>query len=117
MDHDLTPALSPTHLKFSEIDVLEDLLRDKRSPNTKRAYREDLNDFFRKLFMEDPTPQMVGQFLAMEHYEALRMVSRYKAILIKEELAEATVNRRLSEIRSLMTYARRAGQCEWGWKM
>lgn len=74
----ILPPLSPTALKISETDVLNDLLRDKRSPNTKRAYRKDLNDFFRKMFAENPTPEMVGLFLSMDRDEALHLVARYK---------------------------------------
>ncbi|BDM82925.1 tyrosine-type recombinase/integrase [Acaryochloris marina] len=114
MELDAIPTPPASALKILENDVLSDLLRDKRSPSTRRAYRKDLTDFFRKMFAEDPTPEMVGLFLGMDRHEALQLVARYKGILIELELAEATVNRRLSALRSLVSYARRAGQCTWG---
>lgn len=114
MELDAIPTPPASALKIPQSDVLGDLLRDKRSPSTRRAYRKDLTDFFRKMFTEDPTPEMVGLFLGMDRHEALQLVARYKGILIELELAEATVNRRLSSLRSLVSYARRAGQCAWG---
>lgn len=39
----------------SEPDVVAQLIAQKRSPNTKRAYLKDLKDFFRVTVGEEPT--------------------------------------------------------------
>ena len=43
-------------------DLLAQLLSDKRSPNTRRAYAKDLRDFFHTIADADPTPEMVTYF-------------------------------------------------------
>ena len=97
----------------TEVDVLAALLADKRSENTKRAYAQDLQDFFLITVEQQPTPALVSQFLQLGRFEAISLVLRYKATLIERGLAESTVNRRLAAIKSLVNYARRVGKCDW----
>lgn len=94
-------------------DIMERLLADKRSDNTKRAYTKDLKDFFRFATGREPNPENVLAFLRLTRVDARDLVLAYKAALIGRGLAEATVNRRLSAIRSLVNYAYEAGQCDW----
>lgn len=100
-------------LKTEEADILQELLRDKRSPNTRRAYERDLKDFFLTIASAEPTQQLVSEFLQLERFTAIALVLKYKACLIDKGLAEATVNRRLSAIRSLVSFAQRIGKCLW----
>src|SRR5262245_20066625 len=93
----------------SPYDVLTALLADKRSENTRRAYHYDLRDFFTSVYRDEPTPQRLGQFLALTTPEMVAVMLRYKARLIEADLAEATVNRRLSAVLSLVKYARKVG--------
>jgi integrase/recombinase XerC len=92
-----------------EPDVLAMLLADKRSENTRRAYRFDLCDFFRAVYGSEPTPKLVGQFLGQATPQMAAMILRYKARLIASKLSEATVNRRLAALMSLVKLARRVG--------
>lgn len=94
-------------------DVLSELLADKRSPNTRRAYVKDLKDFFQATANQDATPQLVVEFLQLERFAAIELVLNYKAGLIDKGLAEATVNRRLAALRSLVKYAQKIGKCAW----
>nr|WP_228035217.1 tyrosine-type recombinase/integrase [Oculatella sp. LEGE 06141] len=89
------------------------MLEDKRSLETKRAYRRDLNDFFHVISDRDPTPQLVSEFLRLERFTAIGLVLNYKSHLIQRGLKEATVNRRLAAIRSLVQFAQKIGKCEW----
>lgn len=97
-----------------EKDLLAEHLADTRSPNTRRAYAWDLRDFFLTATSSEPTPELLAEFLGMGQDAAIAVVLRYKATLIERELKEATVNRRLSAVRSLVNYARKVGKCEWG---
>ena len=94
-------------------DVIEQLLNDTRSPNTKRAYQKDMKDFF--LFIAGclPTQELVLEFLHLEQRHAVALLLKYKAHLVKKELSEATVNRRLSAIKSLTAMGRKLGLCNF----
>lgn len=94
-------------------DIVADLVADKRSENTKRAYKNDLEDFFQIMTDGSATPGMVQKFLNLTRTHAVTGVLQYKAILIDRGLKEATINRRLAAIKSLVNYARKVGACEW----
>lgn len=96
-----------------ERDVLAELLADKRSLNTRHAYEHDLKDFFQFIAQATPTPELVAQFLELDRFRAIALVLKYKAHLIERGLKEATLNRRLAAIKSLVTFARRLGQCNY----
>ncbi len=53
------------------------------------------------------------QFLQMESKSAATLVLRYKAQLIDLGLKEASVNRSIAAIKSLVNYAYEVGQCTW----
>jgi len=112
MSHHL--ALSPTFdLSKNELDLISELLADKRSPNTRRAYEWDLNDFFQAVTKCDATPVMVEGFLKLSRFEALALVLRYKSQLIAKGLKEATINRRLAAVKALVNFARKLGKVDW----
>ncbi|MEC4807092.1 MAG: tyrosine-type recombinase/integrase [Jaaginema sp. PMC 1079.18] len=94
-------------------DLVAELLANKRSPNTCRAYLKDLKDFFRTMGGGEPTRELITQFLQLDRFSAVSIVLEYKACLIARGLSEATVNRRLSALRSLVNHARQVGLCQW----
>src|SRR4028119_2233989 len=47
-------------------DLVAELLADKRSLNTRRAYERDLKDFFRVVALSSPTPALVAEFLGLD---------------------------------------------------
>ncbi len=94
-------------------NLVADLLADKRSDNTKRAYKNDLQDFFTTMTGKAISPDLVAWFLTQNRQQAIAMVLHYKANLLGRGLKEATVNRRLASIRSLVAYARKVGACNW----
>ena len=95
-------------------DVIAQLLADKRSPNTRRAYRRDIIDFFQVVASSEPTRDIVLEFLHLQQHQAVRLVLSYKAKLIDKGLSEATVNRRLAAIKALAAMGRKLGVCTYG---
>ena len=87
-------------------DLIALLLEDKRSEDTKRAYQSDLNDFAQfsqkdtRAFLAQSTPQIALELAA------------YKSSLRTRALSEATINRRLAAIKSLLKFAHRLGFCQ-----
>ena len=104
-------AVSPLALLNS--DILEELLRDKRSPNTRRTYAKGLKDFFLVMTQADPSPERIAWFLSLGRFEAIALVLRYRAGLLERGLTPATVNVRLSAVKSLVNYARKVGKCDY----
>ncbi len=102
-----------SRLQLAERDLFQELLADKKSPNTRRAYAKDLRLFFRAIASDDPTPELIAEFLTLDRFSAVSLVLKYKAVLVEKELAEATINRRLAAIKSLVNYARRIGKCDY----
>ena len=98
----------------TEPDVLSQLLADQRSVNTKRAYEKDINDFFKEMTGSVATPDSLLEFLHLERQQAVHIVLKYKAKLINRGLKEATVNRRLAAIKSLVAMGRKLGMCNYG---
>jgi integrase/recombinase XerC len=99
--------------KLKERDILAELLADKRSQNTRRAYERDLTDFFLNVAESSPSPELLQQFLTVDRFTAIGLVLQYKAGLIEKGLKEATINRRLAAIKALVRYAQKIGKCEW----
>lgn len=99
-------------------DVLAQLLDDTRSTDTKRTYEKALKDFFTKMTGHPPTPDSVLEFLHLEEKQAIAIVLKYKARMMKGEgydkpMAESTVNTRLSAIKSLVKMGRKLGVCHY----
>lgn len=113
MSNPLAPIpLNPLSQMIKQ-DLMGQLLQEKRSVNTRHAYAKDLRDFFGTMANSEPTPEMVGYFLRLDQFEAVALVTQYKAKLIERRLSEATVNRRLSAIKALVSYARKLGKCHY----
>jgi integrase/recombinase XerC len=104
---------SPAALVSLDQDILAELLRDKRSPNTRRTYAKGLRDFFLTMIEREPTPQEIAWFLSLKRFEAISLVLRYRAELLERGLAPASINVRLAAVKSLVNYARKIGKCEY----
>ena len=109
----LLPSFANPLAAIANRDLLAQLLSDKRSPNTRHAYAKDLRDFFGTIANSEPTPEMVTYFLQLERCDAVTLVLRYKGMLVERGLKEATINRRLSAIKSLVKLAFSAGKCHY----
>jgi integrase/recombinase XerC len=83
-----------------------------RSPQTLRAYRQDLADFAAFVGAAAPA-EAAQQLLAGGAGAANEVALRYNADLRRRSLAAATVNRRLAALRSLLKLARTLGLVGW----
>jgi integrase/recombinase XerC len=97
------------HTPAPESDTSTDLvalfLDGKPSAATRRAYAADLRDFFGG----EPKPNQVKSFLGLPVPMLSLRLFTYKAELLGRGVSEATVNRRLSTVRSLLQFAFRLG--------
>jgi len=93
-----------TERGIQKANVVEMLLNDKRSTSTKRAYAADLEDFF-----GGATVEKVDAFLSLATAEMNYQVTLFKSRLIGEGKSEATVNRRLAAVKSLVKFSRMIG--------
>jgi integrase/recombinase XerC len=79
---------------------------------TAKAYRQDLEDL--RLQLKAPTTtRAVEKLFGGSHQAAQALVSSYLAAMKRRGLAPATINRRLSMLRSLGKKARVLGYTEW----
>jgi integrase/recombinase XerC len=88
-------------------DLIGRFLADKPGAATRRAYAADLRDFF----AGEPRPEQVATFLALPVPMLSLRLFTYKAELLARGASEATINRRLSVLRSLLRFAHRLGLC------
>jgi integrase/recombinase XerC len=106
---------SPALIQFRqpERDILAQLLADRRSPNTQRAYAYDLKHFFRAVAASEPTSEVIAAFLQLPRAEAIALVLDYKAGLLQQGLSGRRVNRSLAAIKALVRFAEGLGKCQW----
>jgi integrase/recombinase XerC len=86
-------------------DLITRFLADKPGTATRRAYAADLRDFFEG----EPRPDQLSAFLALPAPMLSLRLFTYKAELLARGASEATINRRLSVLRSLLRYAHGRG--------
>jgi integrase/recombinase XerC len=88
--------------------ALKALVQDRRSAATQRAYAGDLKDFF-GWRQQEVCAASVCDLCALDAGRLTQTLLAYKAELVRRGLSEATCNRRLSAVRSLLRMARRLG--------
>jgi integrase/recombinase XerC len=94
-------------------DIWDEFLRLQISNETKRTYAGAIDNFFMLIMGSRSSPQHISEFLRLSQYDAIAIVLKYKADLLDLNLAPSTINVRLSAIKSLVTHARKLGQCEF----
>lgn len=114
LEQSWTAPIAPSFPDLTEEpDVLDQLLESKRNPRTRKEYRQDLNNFFEMVTGSLPTTDTVLEFLHLDRHRATALVLKYKAVLFKKGLKEATVNRRLAALKALVTIGRKLGVCDY----
>jgi integrase/recombinase XerC len=57
--------------------------------------------------------EIVREFLSLSQFQAIALVLKYQSMLIEAGLAPATINTRISAIKSLSNHARKLGRCQF----
>ncbi|QCO07522.1 tyrosine-type recombinase/integrase [Azospirillum argentinense] len=83
-----------------------------RSANTRAAYQRDLRDFSNFAGVADPE-EAAQRLLATPAGDANGIVLAYRASMQDRKLTPATINRRLSALRSLVQLANLLGMVAW----
>jgi integrase/recombinase XerC len=92
--------------------ILETLLSQRRSEHSRRAYSHDLKNFFTVIAPgREMTSDLAREFLCLKQPQAIAIVIAYRNYLFEQGLSPATVNRRISAIRSLVEMGRLFGIC------
>lgn len=103
----------PTLTQSSAIDgnrLIEAFKRGKAA-TTLAAYAGDLEAFGDHC--GDVPGRVIARLLEISHGEANARLIEYRASMLEAKLAPATVNRRLSAIRSIVKFARQVGLTDW----
>ena len=72
LEASLTTKIGSTFNIDEPPDIVATMLANLRSPNTRRAYSKDINDFFRVVVDREPTRDLVLEFLHLEQVQAVR---------------------------------------------
>jgi integrase/recombinase XerC len=97
----------------TDSDFLAEFLQLKTSPATRRTYAQCLDDFFLRLAQVNASIEIVREFLSLNQHQAIALVLKYQSLLVEANLAPATINTRISAVKSLVNHARRLGKCEF----
>lgn len=112
MDTALVPTTAVPVERANKAAALVASFLAGRNERTLRAYRNDLEDFRSFLGAVD-VDEAARIVLSRGHGEANALVLAYRADLVGRKLQAATINRRLSAIRSLVKLARTLGMVPW----
>jgi integrase/recombinase XerC len=104
---EITPAISDD----ARVEIWDSFLSLQIKETTQRAYSKSLADFCLKVYPDFSISDALQSFLSLSQSDALHQVLTYRKILIDLKLSSATINQRLSALKSLVDYARKRGLC------
>jgi integrase/recombinase XerC len=93
--------------------IWQDFLSLQIKPTTQRAYSKSLADFCHKVYPLLSISDALKSFLLLSQFDALHRVLTYRKLLIDLKLSSATINQRLSALKSFVDYARKRGLCSF----
>ena len=82
----------------------------KIADSTRKQYVKAIENFCQFAYDCSATPETISEFLALDRYDALELVLRYRRYSIDKNLAPSTINVRLAAIKSLVDMARKLGK-------
>jgi integrase/recombinase XerC len=109
----LDRAENSTLVSNSNSRIWDDFLSLQIKDTTRLSYTKALADFCLKVYPDFSVPDALQSFLALSQFEAIDRVLTYRKLLIDLKLSSATINQRLSALKSLVDYARRRGLCSF----
>jgi integrase/recombinase XerC len=102
----------PLPARQFDAETLIERWKEGRSPNTVRAYGRDLAYFARWRGADAPGPA-IWSLLTGTMGQANECLHQYRGAMLDAGLAPATVNRRLSALRSIVQLGRTFGMVTW----
>ena len=91
-------------------------LLDKSSSMTRYEYEKDLCYFFESMSQKMVTEELIKEFLEIKPFQANAALIAYKGYLRNKKLAPATINRKISVVKSFVCTAYRLGLCQYSLK-
>lgn len=95
-----------------KVDLILQAFHKGRSQKTMQLYMSDL-DAFRNYLGLKTLKSALSELFGAPHSQANLIIMHYKALMHQDGLKPATINRRLSALRSIVKEARRKGHLEW----
>jgi integrase/recombinase XerC len=106
---EITPVISDD----ARVEIWDSFLSLQIKETTQRAYSKSLADFCHKVYPLLSIADALQSFLSLSQFDALHQVLTYRKTLIDLKLSSATINQRLSALKSLVDYARKRGLCSF----
>jgi integrase/recombinase XerC len=106
---EITPVISDD----ARLEIWDSFLSLQIKETTQRAYSKSLADFCHKVYSSLSIADALQSFLSLSQFDALHQVLTYRKLLIDLKLSSATINQRLSALKSLVDYARKRGLCSF----
>jgi integrase/recombinase XerC len=97
----------------SRVEIWDSFLSLQIKETTRRSYTKALADFCLKVYPDLLITDALQSFLSLSQSDALHQVLTYRKILIDLKLSSATINQRLSALKSLVDYARKRSLCSF----
>ena len=97
----------------ARVEIWDSFLSLQIKETTQRAYSKSLADFCQKIYSSLSLSDALQNFLLLSQSDALHQVLTYRKILIDLKLSSATINQRLSALKSLVDYARKRSLCSF----
>jgi integrase/recombinase XerC len=105
--------IAPVVSDDSRVEIWDSFLSLQIKETTRISYTKALADFCLKVYPDFSVPNALQSFLALSQFDAIDRVLTYRKLLINLKLSSATINQRLSALKSLVDYARRRGLCNF----
>jgi integrase/recombinase XerC len=106
---EITPVISDD----ARVEIWDSFLSLQIKETTQRAYSKSLADFCHKIYPLLSIADALQSFLSLSQFDALHQVLTYRKLLIDLKLSSATINQRLSALKSFVDYARKRGLCSF----
>ncbi len=108
-----TPALGPVAASDNSDTLWAEFLRLQLKPSTRREYGKAINYFCQTMAPERSPAAFLQEFLELPKKSAILLVLEWRQRLISEGKSSATINQRLSAVKSLVEYALRREACSY----
>jgi integrase/recombinase XerC len=97
----------------SQETLWEEFLRLQQKPRTRQEYGKSIDYFCRSMAPDQSTSTFLQEFLDSTKQQATHLVLEWRQHLLDEGKASATINLRISALKSLVEYAGKQNACSF----